>query len=222
LAQKLQRLQQECVMEHRSISWLCAAGVGAGAMFMLDPERGRRRRAVTVDRVLHTTHKLADTAAVTGRDLGHRAKGVVARATSVLRPDHASDQVIEARVRSAIGRVASHPGSVAVAVRDAIVTLDGPVFASEAPRLLSRLARVRGVRSIDNRLSVHDTAGDVPGLQGGPREEPHAVNGRGVWSPTVKLLSSAGTLALISWGAVARHRRNEQHRSVPIFEGPVW
>ena len=49
----------------------------------------------------------------------------------------ASDYKIGARVRSALGRVVSHPKAVWVTVVDGNVTLCGEVLAAEYPALLS-------------------------------------------------------------------------------------
>lgn len=52
--------------------------LGAGLMYFLDPERGNRRRALVRDRVVHYGHVVEDSVSSTARDLGNRAKGVVA------------------------------------------------------------------------------------------------------------------------------------------------
>ena len=52
--------------------------LGAGLMYFLDPERGDRRRALVRDKVVHYGHVVEDSVSSTARDLGNRAKGVVA------------------------------------------------------------------------------------------------------------------------------------------------
>jgi uncharacterized membrane protein len=130
---------------------------------------------------------------------------MVARLKNVVGSDDAIDDVIVARVRSAIGRWVTHPGSIAVAAHDGRVTLDGPVLASEANSLLSAVVRVRGVREVENRLSLHDHPGAIPGLQGGgPARRARAAYAQSNWSPTVRLLAGSGGLALMAWGARQR------------------
>lgn len=196
-------------MQSSRAAWMCAAGLGAGAMFVLDPARGRRRRAVFRERMIHSAHTLAHAAAVTVRDAEHRARGLKARLRARATPEgEIPDQVLVARVRSAIGRAASHPGAIGVLAYDGTVLLDGPVLTGEAPAVLAAVAHVRGVRHIENRLTTHEHAGSIPGLQGeGVHRRPRAAYIHTNWSPTARLTAGAGGAALIAWGA---------RRSVPV------
>jgi uncharacterized membrane protein len=54
------------------------ATLGAALMYLLDPERGRRRRALLRDQAVHLAHETEDFADEAARDLGHRSYGVVA------------------------------------------------------------------------------------------------------------------------------------------------
>src|SRR5439155_11909181 len=90
------------------------AGFGAALMYLLDPNRGRRRRAYLRDQAIHAGHKIATAADKGARDLRNRAVGAVAAAGSRFRADDASDEVLVERVRSAIGRVVSHPHAIRV------------------------------------------------------------------------------------------------------------
>lgn len=53
-------------------------GMGAGLMFLLDPGRGARRRALVRDKAIRATRKSRDAYEATRCDLGNRARGVVA------------------------------------------------------------------------------------------------------------------------------------------------
>lgn len=52
-----------------------ATGVGAGLMYVLDPEQGKRRRALMRDQLVHVSHKIGDAAGVTARDFRNRSRG---------------------------------------------------------------------------------------------------------------------------------------------------
>src|SRR5438132_5811675 len=54
------------------------AAVGAGLMYLLDPEGGRRRRALLRDQLVSAAHKTTDAVDATSRDMTNRARGVVA------------------------------------------------------------------------------------------------------------------------------------------------
>ena len=68
----------------RALSMLAGLGVGAGLMYVLDPQSGRRRRALARDQAVHLAHEARDTARVVGRDLRNRAQGLAAGDCSVL------------------------------------------------------------------------------------------------------------------------------------------
>jgi uncharacterized membrane protein len=74
--------------------------LGAGAMYLLDPDRGRRRRALLRDQGVHAWHKTEDGLGTVGRDLRNRSSGVAARLRSRLKSDHPDDEVQEERARA--------------------------------------------------------------------------------------------------------------------------
>lgn len=53
-------------------------GLGAGLMYFLDPDRGRRRRAFVRDKANHLLHTTEAFAGTTRRDLSNRTRGVIA------------------------------------------------------------------------------------------------------------------------------------------------
>lgn len=175
-------------------------GLGAGLMYMLDPNRGRRRRALARDRLIHAAHVITHAAGTTSRDLSHRANGLWAEGSRMLRRDHASDEVLTARVRAALGRAVSHPHAINVNVDDGHVTVSGAVLADEVDDLLSRVSRVRGVRSVKNRLTIHQDATGVSDLQGG-RERQARGSGfnQANWTPTARLFAGLAGGMMMTW-----------------------
>ncbi|MGH9159085.1 MAG: BON domain-containing protein, partial [Vicinamibacteraceae bacterium] len=142
-------------------------GLGAALMYALDPIAGRRRRALARDKAVHAGRKLRDGTDTTARDVGNRMAGWAARLRSTITSETPGDDVLAARVRSALGRVASHPRSVEVTVGDGLVTLSGPALAEEVDHILAAVRRVRGVRDVESLLDVREQRADEPGLQGG-------------------------------------------------------
>lgn len=55
---------------------LVGAGIGAGLMFLLDPARGNRRRALIRDKMIYAVRKTRDTAGAARRDVGNRLYGM--------------------------------------------------------------------------------------------------------------------------------------------------
>ena len=184
---------------------LGAIGVGAALMYLLDPDRGARRRKLVADKLVRFGHTTTDALDMTRRDLGNRTRGAVAAARSRGRPDEADDRVIEERVRSELGRVVSHPSAISVVSADGSVALSGAVLAREVDDLLRRVSKVRGVRDVENRLDVYETAEGVPALQGGvSRPGGEFELAQENWSPAARLLTALGGGALALWGV--RHK----------------
>jgi hypothetical protein len=75
-----------------TVATLAGLGLGAAAMYLLDPVSGRRRRAIARDKTVGAAHDAADTLQSKTRDLHNRARGVAAETRSALdfapaRPD---------------------------------------------------------------------------------------------------------------------------------------
>jgi uncharacterized membrane protein len=173
--------------------------LGAGAMYLLDPDRGARRRSLLRDRFVHAGHKFGDGLSATARDTRNRALGAAAELRSRFKQDQVDDAVLHERVRSAIGRVATHPSSITVTAFEGQVTLSGHVLEDEVDELISRVKQVRGVREVRNELQMHRSANGVPALQGGgrPREQRSELMQEN-WAPAIRLGLGAlgGVLAL--------------------------
>lgn len=181
---------------------LAGLGLGSIAAYVLDPDRGKRRRALVRDRAVRLVHAGRDVADKAARDIEHRAGGMVA---SMQRgADCPSADVLVARVRSELGRAVSHPHAIEVLADDeGRVLLRGVVLEREVPRLLSHVRKVRGVCSIVSELEAHGSA-DVPSLQGGPARvgaRPKVL--RQTWAPSVRV-GAAGLGALLSLVGLSR------------------
>src|SRR5574341_53901 len=152
---------------NRNLLFLGGIGLGAGLMYIFDPDRGRRRRATARDAAHHIVNVIDDAAGKTSRDLSNRAQGILAELNSIFRCEEANDDVIAARIRSKLGRAVSHPHAIHVAVNHGRATLSGQILAREVDQLLKRVWSVRGVTRVENRLEAHEQAGSISSLQGG-------------------------------------------------------
>ena len=154
--------------------FLGGIGIGAALMYLLDPDRGKRRRALVRDKTVGLAHTAGGRLAARSRDLRNRLGGIAARASSLEKEAPAGDEVLEARVRSELGRVVRKPGAIAVSASAGRVTLTGPILSSEKDELLSRVKAVKGVEDLVDRLGAQESPDDIPALQGvrGPRGKP--------------------------------------------------
>lgn len=149
-------------------SFVTGFGAGTIAMYFLDPNRGRRRRARVRDAAVHGAHLAARGAAATGRDALHRAQGVAAAARSLGRRGTSDDAVLEARVRSKLGRLISHPHAVQVTAEHGVVTLRGDILDREADGLVRHVRKIAGVRDVVDGLARAEHAGNIPVAAGRP------------------------------------------------------
>lgn len=138
----------------RAAGLIGAAGIGAGLMYLFDPDRGKRRRAGIRNKAKRINRVATDVAAKTQRDLRNRLRGVVCELKAFVRPGITSDDVLEARVRSKMGRLVLHPHAIAVRAREGRITLSGPILTAEVLPLVDAVATMRGVKDIENLLEL--------------------------------------------------------------------
>jgi hypothetical protein len=141
-----------------------ALAAGAFATFFLDPDQGRRRRAIARDRLASGLRHAADSSQALAHGLRNRTTGLVAGARRRLSPAPVSDDVLTERVRARMGHLVSH-SSIDVQAVQGEVTLRGPVLDGEIEALLRAVRAVPGVRGVVNQLEPHPRPGNVPGLQ---------------------------------------------------------
>ncbi|HEY5883631.1 MAG TPA: BON domain-containing protein [Pyrinomonadaceae bacterium] len=152
----------------RRVAFVTGIGLGAGAMFLLDPDRGRRRRALIRDKAVNLSNTGKDALDKTARDLRNRATGVIAETKARLSQGHVPDEVLVDRVKAAMGRYPVHDRAVYVEADNGIVILNGDTLVDELGIILEATSAVRGVKEVVNNLNVHPTAGGISSLQGTP------------------------------------------------------
>ena len=184
---------------HKALAFLAGAGSGAAVMFMIDPDRGRRRRAFVRDKAVGTWNDTQDAVRRTSRDIGNRAHGIAASARTVFNRQTSRDNVVE-RIRSRIGRVVSHPHAIEITEQGGRIVVSGPILAREVADLLRAVRAVRGVEFVENRLEIHETAENAPLLQG-HRWARRGRAGAPAWKTVVQV--TGGALAAYS---IARRR----------------
>lgn len=184
-----------------------AAGAFAGlnTMYFFDPDRGGRRRALARDKTLHLLRESERTFDRGVRDFANRVQGLVCHTAGVLLPRTVPDEILMERVRTRLGRLLAHPGSVEVAVQQGSVTLTGVALTHEIVPMMSALRRIPGVVDIDNRIAAYNRANHVQALQGAP-----AARGsefellRDRWTPATRFALGTAGAALALYGMQRR------------------
>ena len=176
--------------------------LGAAAMYLLDPDRGRRRRAIARDKARSAATQAGAFVRAARRDARHRLRAVGARAAHLTRrrrEEVPADVVLVERVRARLGRVVKHPHAVRVSAVRGHVRLAGPILAFEHATLRAAVARVRGVRTIDDDgLTLYRSAEHVSALQDGAQPRTHDGLPMRSWTPAMRLavIGGGGMLAL--------------------------
>jgi uncharacterized membrane protein len=171
---------------------LSAAAAGAISMYLLDPDHGRRRRAVMRDRLASGMSRLDGATAVASRDLRNRVRGVAHEFRARLTAEEVPNEILSERVRARLGVAISHPGAIEVAALSGRVTLSGAVLEREYVRLLRTVWTVRGVVDVEDRLAVYESAAGISALQGsGKAREPRFGPWQQNWPPGVRVVMGA-------------------------------
>ena len=145
--------------------------------YFADPRLGRRRRAFAGAKLAHASRSGRRGVGKAGRTVANHTRGLWARIRANLGPDTATDEVLQERVRAALGRLSRHVSAIDVAVADGSVTLNGPILEREHRRVVRAARRVRGVRAVNDRLERH-LRSDVPELGLGTTAEKPASQRR--------------------------------------------
>jgi osmotically-inducible protein OsmY len=134
---------------------LLLAGACVAAAYLLDPSRGKSRRARIQQRVGRLLRRGSDRTSSKGQFLAGKAQGLKERATGSGGEAPPNDQTLAAKVQSEVLGGSTYPkGKVNVTVEDGIVTLRGEVdSADQAASLEQEVRKVSGV--IDVRSFLH-------------------------------------------------------------------
>jgi hypothetical protein len=190
---------------NKGLSFGAGLGLGIGVMYLVDPDRGKRRRALLRDKCVSAQKKTGEVIGVTARDFTNRAQGIAASIQSRFTSAETDDAVLVNRVRSKVGRIVSHPGAIEVASENGNVTLSGPVLEAEVDSILTCVKAVQGVNEVDNKLEVHKEAGNHPALQGGREPQGHRFEFlQENWSPAARFVAGAVGASLAIYGGKRR------------------
>ena len=228
---------------NKTFSLVSGATLGAGLMYLLDPDRGRRRRALVRGKGIRWSRKTREFAGSTSRDVRNRAIGMGAAVKSWIQSEPpVTDRILCERVRAKVGQFSRHPSAIDVHVTDSAVTLSGPVLADEVEGICHAVSGIRGVTHIFNRLEPHESSEGVPALQGPtePKPGPRIALMQSHWSPTVRMAAAlmgtaallyglsqrtvgAATLAASGLGLLVRSATNQEFARLLNFRvGTVW
>jgi hypothetical protein len=130
--------------------------VGAGAMYFMDPLRGRTRREQVWNQTSEMVCNTGKLMRATGKDLANRFHGIGRSVAARYGVD--SRQLID-DIRSRIGNWIANPNDIQfLADADGSITITGNILRNELDSLLAHLHDVPGVSHVINRLHVREPA----------------------------------------------------------------
>ena len=179
---------------------LGGAVLGSAMTYIADPTLGKRRRAIARDAAVHFAKILGRAVNISMRDARNRVKGVLEETKKLAENESIDDQVLEDRVRTAVGRVSSHP-NVEVIVERGWVTLLGPVVEWEEQLVLQEASSVEGVLGVNNRMKPYKPLPSMPTQQ--PKSERPLDIMQAHWAPATRVAVSAIGGSLIVTGVRA-------------------
>lgn len=179
--------------------------LGGGLMYLLDPQAGGRRRALTRDKATKWSRLTGRT--LRGgwqRSLG-ASRGMAAAVSRLKQGERTDDEALAQRLRQCIARHSTHPRAIDVSVSNGIARFSGPVLAVEADEVLRCASAVNGVLAVENDLKVHQDPANVPALQGEPHRRPLTR-----WwevSPALRIGTGIAAVAVAALAATVAGRR---------------
>jgi osmotically-inducible protein OsmY len=131
------------------------AAIGA-AVYLLDPDRGRSRRAKLADQASSAARKTGEKIEAQARYQKGVVQGLAHDLTEPFRPEpEFDDDTLAQKVRSeALGRWRGDKKDIDISVKDGIVTLKGKATEELSAELVDMVGSVPGVRSVEDHLSV--------------------------------------------------------------------
>lgn len=128
----------------------------AAAVYLLDPDRGRSRRAKLSDQAEAAARKTGEKIETQARYQKGKIQGLAHDLTEPFRPEEQfDDDTLTQKVRSeALGRWGGAKKAVDIAVKDGVVTLKGNTTTELAEELVGLVESVPGVVSVEDELTV--------------------------------------------------------------------
>lgn len=181
-----------------TIGMLLGLGAGTAAAYLADPQLGKRRRAALARNTGKFFKKAVQATSDSLIDAQNHLAGAIAGIKRNLEHREASDQVIEQRIRSRVGRVVSHPRKIHVVSDRGVATLWGVVLEKEVSSLIETVERVPGVREVVDQLEIA-APDEFPAAQSDPLRQAREEI-RLHWSPGKRLFVGTAGAALALHG----------------------
>ena len=130
-------------------------GVGAALMYLLDPDRGNRRRHLAADQTRKALRRGGRELHDVAEDVKNHARGKVIEARNRMRDEVVDDAVLVERVRAELGHRVERARDIEVTAENGNVILSGTASNAEMERAAEVACHVRGVRCVETQPGVN-------------------------------------------------------------------
>ncbi|MES3024238.1 MAG: SRPBCC family protein [Pseudomonadota bacterium] len=177
------------------------AAVGALAMYLFDPDRGRDRRAQSGQQLRGMGKKTGTVLDQAMRGVKHRLGGVRESMSHLALRGGVDQRSLVEHVRSAVERAVSNPMALSIDAQEGSITLGGLVLASERRGLLSAVRAVSGVREVNDRTETLERPDDSAAIE---RLGAAPAGAGEPWRPATRNAAMVGGGALGLYGLMRR------------------
>ncbi len=136
-----------------------AFAAGIAVMYYLDPQTGRRRRAMAHDKSVAAGHDVREFARTKKKQAADRARGAAAKTRAQLAGGVVDDDVLRDRVRSRLGHLVDEP--IEVEVMDGRVVLSSNLSATRFDELNDVVSAMPGVVRVESRQTTPPSPDDT-------------------------------------------------------------
>lgn len=189
----------------RDIRTLGLVGLAASiGTYYMDPNNGRRRRALLRDKIGKSRRLIRRQSELALRDMENRLQGRMHELLSLFATKDADEGAIRERVKAVIGHYVSNSGAIHVSVSGNVVNLSGSILRREVLPLLWAVRTVKGVKHVNNNLTVYDHVGESPDLHGEARRPAILPITREYWPPAYRMSFGVLGLGMMVYGMAKR------------------
>jgi osmotically-inducible protein OsmY len=140
------------------VALLAGLGIGAALMYLLDPDRGARRRSLIRDKAGRASRVAGREIVERAHDVKNRAQGQFAELRGRFADDALDDDQLVARVRAELGHRSDRSRAIEIAASDGAITLRGQVPPDGVDDIVAVVRGVRGVKQVNNELEIRSPA----------------------------------------------------------------
>lgn len=102
-----------------------------------------------------------------------------------------NDKQLDAKVRTKLGRLTSHPQAIKTVVEKGKLTLTGFILDDEEEFALTVVSSICRINEIENKLEKHSVNENFPKFRGAHKRRNSILERKKNWSPQIRIVAQA-------------------------------